>query len=679
MKKHISFWVLFASAATYVLGGWASDPACCVDAQYVPERMDDFCWENPYCGMRTYGPKVAQPRPAGEGLVSSGIDVFSKGTREVVMVETIRRALKGGPSYHTPNGRCFDTYKVSVGSGCGGVVRLLADGTWQRSGNWMRQRVLEKTRHRAVFELEYDAYTLRGTVTAGTPFVRFDVEPKGAGAGGFWGPGLDVSVKRGHGGLKRVDAAAGYAANYEPKEANGTMSAVVLDPACGPAMAVYDETGCLCLLAPHGKITFYAGAAWAGAGAFPTAESWFAYVAEFAKNPVAMCTGDAAVRTEQERMLKEKLPEIFEKSEAHYRLLEAAAQKVRVNKKGENCTPHGWKKETGRLDMRDVTWWTSGHFPGSLWYLYEATGKEEWKARAVDWTATQAPMAHYTGNHDIGFMMYCSVGNGRRLLPEKQAAYDAQLIQSARSLCKRYHDGLGLIRSWGKIGEKKSFRVIPDNMMNLELLMWASKQGAPDSPRFREVAVSHADVSMRNHFRVDGGTYHVLNYDQASGRVKEILRGQGASCLTAWSRGQSWAIYGFTMMFRETGKRAYLDFAVKLSDYAIRHPNMPADGVPYWDFGAPGEERDTSAASVMASGLLELARYVPAEKGAFYRAFAVKQLLALASPAYFAAPGENGNFLLKHGVGHKPGNSEIDVPLDYGDYYFLEALLRFKK
>lgn len=387
----------------------------------------------------------------------------------------------------------------------------------------------------------------------------------------------------------------------------------------------------------------------------------------------------ATAHTACEKELSKMLPCIFEKSEAHYRALEAAAGKVRLGRNGEYRTPHSWNAAKGTLDMRSIYSWTSGHFPGTLWYLYEATGKEEWEKRAIEWTDTQFPVAAYTDNHDLGFMMYCPLGNGRRLSPSDRARYDACLLQTARSLCKRYHVGLGLIRSWGKIGEKKNFLVIPDNMMNLELLMWASKQAVPDAARFREVAVSHADKSMQNHFRSDGGTYHVLDYDQKTGRVLEIRRGQGASCLTAWSRGQSWAVYGFAMMYRETRDRKYLDFACKLADYAINHPNMPSDGIPYWDFGAPGEERDTSAGSILASALIELASFVPGEAGSRYRAFAVKQLLALASDDYFAKPGENGNFLLKHGVGHKPGNSEIDVPLDYGDYYFLEALIRFAR
>ena len=382
--------------------------------------------------------------------------------------------------------------------------------------------------------------------------------------------------------------------------------------------------------------------------------------------------------TKDEEMLKGMLPGIFAKCEDQYRKLEADALKERVDSKGVYHTPHSFDAKKGKIAMYPVTWWTSGHFPGSLWYLYEATGKDEWLKRAVEWTGSQASVAEFTGNHDIGFMMYCSMGNGKRLSEANRADYEALLVKSARTLCKRFHEGLGLIRSWGKADDEKSFLVIPDNMMNLELLMWASKQKVEDAAYFRRVAMSHADVSMKNHFRADGGTYHVLNYDQKSGRVLEIYRGQGASCLTAWSRGQAWAIYGFSMMYRLSGEKRYLDFARKLADFAISHPNMPSDGVPYWDFGAPGEERDTSAAAIMASGLLELAGFVTGEAGEAYRAFAVKSLLSLASSRYFAAPGANGGFLITQGVEHKPIGRFVNAPLDYTDYYFLEALLRFR-
>ena len=377
-----------------------------------------------------------------------------------------------------------------------------------------------------------------------------------------------------------------------------------------------------------------------------------------------------------ESALKGRLPDIFAKCAAHYKALDAAATPLMKNAKlkGGYGTPHGWKAATGELDMRSIHWWTAGHFPGSLWYLYEATGDTFFKDRAMAWTELVAPNSKVTSNHDVGFIMYCSFGNARRIL--KTDRYDALLVETAASLSKRFNDSLGVIRSWGKIEETKDFLVIPDNMMNLELLEWAAKAKGGEK-RFDEIARSHANVTMRNHFRADGGTYHVLNYCQKDGRVQEIRRGQGASCFTAWSRGQSWAIYGYTMMYRETREKAYLDFAQKLADYAINHPNMPEDGIPCWDYGAPGEERDSSAGSIMASALVELAAFTGGEKGKAYRAFAVKQLTSLASPAYFSEGGEIGHFLLKHGVGSKPSNSEIDTPLDYGDYYFLEALLRF--
>ena len=373
--------------------------------------------------------------------------------------------------------------------------------------------------------------------------------------------------------------------------------------------------------------------------------------------------------------LKGRLPGIFSKCAAHYKALDAAVTPLMKNAKGQTMVPHGYKRGTKMYDMRRIEWWTSGHFPGSLWYLYEATGDGFFKERASVWTENLKPISTYKGNHDIGFMMYCSFGNARRLL--KTEKYDHLLVEAANTLCLRFEPKLGLIRSWGKTDDKKDFLVIPDNMMNLELLEWAAKAKNGEK-RFAEVARSHADVTMKNHFRADGGTYHVLNYSQKDLRVQEIRRGQGASCFTAWSRGQSWAIYGYTMMYRESGDKAYLDFAQKVADFAINHPNMPEDGIPYWDYGAPGEERDSSAGAIMASGLLELSKFVDAKKGTIYRDFAVKQLVSLASPAYFSEGDEVGHFLLKHGVGHKPGNSEIDTPLNYGDYYFLEALIRFR-
>ena len=392
---------------------------------------------------------------------------------------------------------------------------------------------------------------------------------------------------------------------------------------------------------------------------------------------VVLTTSLVAAPAAEEALLA-RLPEIFAKSAAHYKALDAAATPlVDKGKDGMKQVPHGilrWKNGTSELDMRNINWWTTGHYPGSLWYLYEATGDAFFKDRAIFWTELLEPNKNDDSHHDTGFMMYCSYGNARRIL--KTEKYDDILRTTAASLSRRFNPELGLLRSWGSKNDKKNFLVIPDNMMNLELLEWAGKNGFAQGA---VVARSHAAKTMAHHFRADGGTYHVLNYDQRlgfHGAVQGIERGQGLSCETAWSRGQSWAIYGYTMMYRETGDKAYLAFAQKVSDFAINHPNMPEDGVPYWDFGAPGEERDSSAAAVMASGLLDLAAFVGGEKGAAYRAYAVKQLTTLAGPEYFSEGDEIGHWLLKHGVGHKPAGTEIDTPLDYGDYYFLEALLR---
>ena len=388
---------------------------------------------------------------------------------------------------------------------------------------------------------------------------------------------------------------------------------------------------------------------------------------------IAACA--ANVPTEKD--LVRALSEIFAKSAKHYKALDAAATPLMKDEKGDLRIPHGWLGWKGKaeLDMRSIRWWTSGHFPGSLWYLYEATGDRFFRERAIAWTEILEPNKTVDSNHDVGFIMYCSFGNARRIL--KTNRYDGILVETAASLASRFNDSLGLLRSWGAKDDVKAFLVIPDNMMNLELLEAASKISG-DS-RFDRIARSHATVTMKNHFRGDGSCYHVLNYDQGTRQVKEVRRGQGLSCATAWSRGQSWAIYGFSMMYRETKDPAYLAVAQKAADCAMNHPNMPTDGIPCWDYGAPGEERDASAGAIMASGLLELSGFVGGEKGAAYRAFAVKQLLSLASPAYFSEGGEVGHFLLKHGVGHKPAGSEIDTPLDYADYYFLEALLRVRK
>ena len=335
--------------------------------------------------------------------------------------------------------------------------------------------------------------------------------------------------------------------------------------------------------------------------------------------------------------------------------------------------PRRW--ENGQLVTIGPKEWTSGFFPGTLWYLYEYTQAPEWKDAALRYTAMLEQIRHFTGNHDIGFMLYCSYGNGLRLA--NPAGYREVLLDGAAALCKRYIPSLGMTRSWDH--GSYTCPVIIDNMMNLELLMWAAKQSG--DTRFSDVAHSHADQTHLRHFRPDGSAYHIVDYNPHSRKIMAYHAGQGASADAPWARGQSWGLYGFTMMHRETKKPEYLARAVSLADFLVNHRNLPADKIPYWDYEAaeiPHAPRDSSAAAIMASALLELSGYVEPAKAARYRDTAIRQLLTLSSPAYRAPIGENGNFILMHGVGHLPGTSEIDVPLNYADYYFLEALLRFK-
>ncbi len=332
--------------------------------------------------------------------------------------------------------------------------------------------------------------------------------------------------------------------------------------------------------------------------------------------------------------------------------------------------------EKGEFITAGPGWWTSGFFPGSLWYLYEYSKDEKFRIAATEMTARIENEKNNKGTHDLGFMLFCSYGNGLRLTGEE--SYNEVLLTGARSLSTRFRPNVGCIQSWGS---RPGWQcpVIIDNMMNLELLLWAFNHSGDSS--FYRIAVTHSDTTIKNHFRADNSSYHVVSYDTISGNVEARQTHQGAADESAWARGQVWGLYGYTVMYRETGLERYLDQAVKIADFLISHPNFPADGVPYWDFNAPGIPdalRDASAASIMASALIELSRYAGEDKSAGYLAVAERQIRTLSSPEYRAGAGENGNFILKHGVGHLPGNSEVDVPLTYGDYYFIEALMRYK-
>ncbi len=329
--------------------------------------------------------------------------------------------------------------------------------------------------------------------------------------------------------------------------------------------------------------------------------------------------------------------------------------------------------EDGSLKMVPARDWTSGFFPGELWLMYEYTSDPKWEALATRFTAPLEGLRHYKGTHDLGFMMYNSFGNGLRLTNRPE--YRGIVMDAAYSLASRYKPGAGVIRSWDHNRDKWQCPVIIDNMMNLELLFWAFKESGDST--FYTIAVSHADKTMENHFRPDYGTYHVVDYDTITGEVLNRHTHQGHAHESTWSRGEAWALYGYTTMYRETRDEAYRVHAHRVADFIFSHPNLPGDLIPYWDFDAPeipDEPRDVSAATITASALYELSVH-GGEKAAQYKQWA-DTILENLTNSYRASLHSDAGFLLLHSTGSKAGNSEIDVPLVYADYYFLEALIR---
>ncbi|MBQ1842369.1 MAG: glycoside hydrolase family 88 protein [Bacteroidales bacterium] len=343
---------------------------------------------------------------------------------------------------------------------------------------------------------------------------------------------------------------------------------------------------------------------------------------------------------------------------------------------GEGELPRTFQGDT--LLTSTSAWWGSGFYPGSLWYIYYYTGDSGVKALAEKYTERLYKESLKARSHDIGFMINCSYGNALRITGESK--YAAPMQTAAIELAKRFNSKVGCTRSWNFSPKGKNvtweFPVIIDNMMNLELLEEAYKLTGTDS--LDVIARTHANTTILNHFREDYSSFHVVDYDPLDGHVRMKMTHQGYSDDSAWARGQAWGLYGFTMMYRETDDSTYLAQAEKIAAMLLQR--LPEDGIPYWDFDAPeipNELRDASAAAIMASALTELAGYTAsAEKAAAYKAMAEKQVRTLAGRKYLAKEGDNGHFLLKHSVGNHPGDSEMDVPLTYADYYFLEAILK---
>ena len=309
--------------------------------------------------------------------------------------------------------------------------------------------------------------------------------------------------------------------------------------------------------------------------------------------------------------------------------------------------------------------WTSGFFSGSLWYMYRLTGEEKWKELAQNWTEDLEPMISARHDHDTGFRIFSSYGNGYKILNNR--SYYRTLLGAANTLSQRFDPNIGAIKSWDWTG---NFPVIIDNLMNLELLFWVAENSG--NSRLYSIAKSHAETSLKHHMRDDGSSYHIVDFDN-SGNVYRKFTTQGAGPNSVWARGQAWAIYGFTMTYRFTGEQKFLDAAEAASQYFIDH--LPEDFIPYYDFFEPYSSvrsKDASAAAVAASGFLELYQFT---NNSLYFNSAVEILNSLSSST-FSTHNSHISSILKESTLHR-GFGRVGT--SYADYYYLEAITRFKE
>jgi len=328
--------------------------------------------------------------------------------------------------------------------------------------------------------------------------------------------------------------------------------------------------------------------------------------------------------------------------------------------------------KNGEFWASDLAWWCSGFYPGTCWYTYLLSGDERLKELAIRQTHKLHDLSKVYANHDIGFQVMCSYGMEYKITGNEECL--PVIKEAAGLLASRFNEAAGVTSSWNR---DTTCTTIIDNMMNLELFTWAAKKF--NNPEWERMAISHATTTMKNHFREDYTSYHVLDYDLTTGEVLRKKTAQGYADESEWSRGQSWGLYGYTMMYRETGREEYLQQAVHIADYLLTR--LADDPVPNWDFDAPVEmaQKDASAGAVMAAGYAELCTLVKdKEKASEYRKIAEAIVRALASEQYLAEPGKNFNYLLMHSTGTYLRNNEVDAPLTYADYYFLEAIYRLK-
>ena len=358
---------------------------------------------------------------------------------------------------------------------------------------------------------------------------------------------------------------------------------------------------------------------------------------------------------------------LFEQKDKLVNQLSQQLDYLVVNSANDTLVPRSFGN--GKYDMITQKDWCCGFPAGSYWYMYELTGDQKWEKIATENTLKLEGVQYRKNSHDLGFMVFCSYGNAYRIT--KNEDYKKVVIEASESLITRFDSTIGSIKSWDW-AKQWQFPVIIDNMMNLEMLFWASKETG--DPKYRDVAIAHANTTLANHFRENMSSFHVVDYDTITGQPLTKQTHQGLSDDSSWARGQAWGLYGYTVCFRETGDVRYLDAAKKIA--AFIKENLPEDLVPYWDYNdsaIPEAYRDASAAAVTASALYMLSSITDEDK-AGYAELADKILASLSSPEYLAETEDNGGFLIKHCVGNMPKKSEVDTPINYADYYYLEAL-----
>jgi rhamnogalacturonyl hydrolase YesR len=386
---------------------------------------------------------------------------------------------------------------------------------------------------------------------------------------------------------------------------------------------------------------------------------------------ISLCFSLNSCTSKHQKSTETKIEQTLSSAEKQLSLLLIEADKA-------NRIPRTTNEEGGIHWANEGFDWTEGFFPGSCWYLYEFTQDEKWKIAAEKYQALFEDHKYKTTYHDLGFVFNCSYGNGYRLTQNN--TFKEVMITAGDSLITRFNPKVGCIKSWDVTGGWQATRgweypVIIDNMMNLELLFELTH--LTGDTKYRDVAIRHADTTLKNHFRGDHSSYHVVDYDPETGAVRNKHTAQGFGHESSWARGQAWGLYGYTICYRYTKEARYLEQAEKIAKYIISYPGTPEDGIPYWDYMAeniPKEPRDVSAAAITVSALIELDPYSETS----FKPAIDKMIKSLASDDYTASLGENNNFVLMHSVGSIPHNAEIDVPLNYADYYYLEALLRYR-